>query len=172
MFVGQQRAGSGALDYRELCGLCGVPLGSYLDEMPCPHWFVAQGWRGFRFVWLARVFEVFDLGALIGHLRKLANEGGGDAGNGAAYRKWTENGVTHEVINWRKRSWAFSHETSAVGPGGEVSRFELATCFDGALIEKGLVELDRAERIVRLTPSVRRRRKVDTGQAAAFSTVA
>ena len=54
------------------CVLCGTALNSYLDELPCPHWFLVPGWRGFRNRTLAPVFELFDLAQLVDYLKIAA----------------------------------------------------------------------------------------------------
>ena len=75
------------------CALCGMALDSYLDEVPCPHWFVVPGWRGFRSDKLAKVFEVFDLHTVTQYLRVFAESR--PAGDEApAYQERVEEGAT------------------------------------------------------------------------------
>ncbi|RZA35513.1 MAG: hypothetical protein EOP92_10070, partial [Lysobacteraceae bacterium] len=114
------------------CVLCGTALNSYLDELPCPHWFLVPGWRGFRNRTLARVFELFDLARLVDYLRiAAASRHAGE--QGIPWRQGEADGVVGILIPWGRRSWEFSYDQRDIGPDGRVRRFVLAISYDEAL---------------------------------------
>ena len=126
------------------CVLCGTALNTYLDELPCPHWFLVPGWRGFRNRTLAQVFELFDLVQLVDYLKIAAGaRQAGDPG-----------------IPWR-RGWEFSYDQRDIGPDGRVRRFVLAIRYDEVLVDQAQIAVGDGRVVV--TPLVQRRRKVAPG---------
>lgn len=142
---------------RDHCALCSASLDSVLDEVPCPHWFVTPGWRGFRIDRLTPVFEVFDMHAVIDFLRVLAASGR-PRDNPVPYRTWVEEGSTRVAIDWRRRGWLFEYDGHA-GAVAPVQHFLLTTFFDGALMEHARIEFGQRERTVTVTTLVSRRRE-------------
>ena len=136
---------------RKHCVLCGTALNTYLDELPCPHWFLAPGWRGFRNRTLARVFELFGLAQLFDYLRIAAGD--------AAWRRRERDGAVDVDIAWGRRDWGFSYEQRDAGPDGRVRRFVLAIRYDGALVDKAQIALAE-DGEVEVKPLVQRRRPV------------
>lgn len=148
------------------CVLCGMALNSYLDELPCPHWFLVPGWRGFRNRTLARVFELFDLARLVDYLRIAAASGqaaGHAAGQGIPWRRAEADGVVGVAIPWGRRAWEFSYDQRDIGPDGRVRRFVLGIRYDEALVDMAQITLGGADGQVIVKPLVQRRRVVAPG---------
>ena len=148
------------------CALCGTALNSYLDELPCPHWFLVPGWRGFRNQTLARVFELFDLVRLVDYLRIAAASGqaAGHAGEqGIPWRQGEAEGVVGIAIPWGRRGWEFSYDQCDIGPDGRVRRFVLAIRYDEALVDKAQITVGGSDGRVVVKPLVQRRRAVAPG---------
>lgn len=141
------------------CVLCGTALNTYLDELPCPHWFLVPGWRGFRNRTLARVFEVFDLARLVDYL-KIAAASGPAGEHGIPWRRGECDGVIGIAISWGRRGWEFSYDQRDIGPDGRVRRFVLAIRYDEALVDKAQITVAGDDGRVVVTPLVQRRRVV------------
>ncbi len=139
------------------CVLCGTALNSHLDELPCPHWFLAPGWRGFRNRTLARVFELYDLAQVLDYLRIAAA-----SGQSPPWRRREIGGVVEVHIAWGRRDWEFSYEQRDAAPDGTVRRFMLAIRYDGALVDKAQIAL-AGDGQVSVKPLVQRRRAVAPG---------
>ncbi len=142
---------------RDHCALCRTTLESVLREVPCPHWFVTPGPRGFRIERLIPVFEIFDVDAIIDFLRILASSAR-IREFALPFRQWQDDTIKRSAINWRNRGWLFEQHVSPCGAPGDPAQFVLSTFFDGALMEKARVELDPRERTVIVTVLVSRRR--------------
>ena len=144
---------------RNHCVLCGAALNSYLDELPCPHWFLVPGWRGFRNRTLARVFELFDLAQLVDYL-KIAAASRHAGEQGIPWRLGEVEGSVGIAIPWGRRRWEFSYDQRDIGPDGRVRRFLLAIRYDEALVDQAQITLagDRGQVVVK--PLVQRRRAV------------
>ena len=141
------------------CVLCGAALNSYLDELPCPHWFLVPGWRGFRNRALAPVFELFDLARLVDYLRIAAAPG--HAGEqGIPWRSGDADGVVGIAIPWGRRAWEFSYDQRDIGPDGRVRRFVLGIRYDEALVDQAQITLGGGDGRVVVKPLVQRRRAV------------
>lgn len=143
------------------CVLCGTALNSYLDELPCPHWFLVPGWRGFRNRTLARVFELFDLAQLVDYLKIAAS--GNEEGHGIPWRRGEPDGVVGIAIPWGRRGWEFSYDQRDIGCDGRVRRFVLAIRYDEALVDKAQITVGGADGRVAVKPLVQRRRAVAPG---------
>lgn len=142
------------------CVLCGTALNTYLDELPCPHWFLVPGWRGFRNRTLAQVFELFDLVQLVDYLKIAA--GARQAGDpGIPWRRGERDGVVGIAIGWGRRGWEFSYDQRDIGPDGRVRRFVLAIRYDEVLVDQAQIAVGDGRVVV--TPLVQRRRKVAPG---------
>jgi hypothetical protein len=137
------------------CVLCDASLDTVLEEVPCLHWFVTPGRRGFRIDRLAPVFEIFELDAAIAYLQICAGAEPGRA-HLPVQRIWTEDGVTRVAIHWRRRQWLFEYEGGA-GPAGTVRRFELTMLFEDVVMERARIELGQSERKVVVTTLAKRR---------------
>ena len=151
---------------RDHCALCRASLDSVLREVPCPHWFVTPGPRGFRIERLIPVFEVFDMDAVISFLRILAATGR-PREHALAYRAWQDGAIKCTAINWRNRGWLFEQDTQEADASGAVEQIVLSTFLDGELMEKAKVELDQRERRVVVTTFVSRRREPSAAMARA-----
>jgi hypothetical protein len=141
------------------CVLCGTALNSHLDELPCPHWFLMPGSRGFRNRKLAPVFELYDLVRLVEYL-KIAAASGPVGERGIPWRPGETDGVVGIAIPWGRRRWAFSYDQRDIGPDGRVRRFELAISYDEALVDKAQITVDPDHGRVAVKPLVQRRRAV------------
>jgi hypothetical protein len=147
---------------RNHCVLCGTALNSYLDELPCPHWFLVPGWRGFRNRTLAPVFELFDLAQLVDYL-KIAAASRHAGEQGIPWRPGGAEGVVDIAIPWGRRGWEFSYDQRDIGPDGRVRRFLLAIRYDEALVDQAQITLAGEDGRVVVKPLVQRRRAVAPG---------
>jgi hypothetical protein len=141
------------------CVLCGTALNSYLDELPCPHWFLAPGWRGFRNRTLARVFELFDMAQLVDYL-KIAADARQAGEHGIPWLRGDAEGVVGIAIPWGRRAWEFSYDQRDIGADGRVRRFLLAIRYDEALVDQAQITLAGDGGRVLVKPLVQRRRAV------------
>lgn len=147
---------------RNHCVLCGTALNSYLDELPCPHWFLVPGWRGFRNRTLAPVFELFDLAQLVDYL-KIAAASRHAGEQGIPWRPGEAEGSVGIVIPWGRRGWEFSYDQRDIGPDGRVRRFLLAIRYDEALVDQAQITLAGEDGRVVVKPLIQRRRAVAPG---------
>lgn len=141
------------------CALCGVPIATWLDEIACPHWFLAHGKVGLRPEKLAAVFESYEPPAVIDYLRLVVEHGRAPGGR-PSWREWEDDDGWHVRIAWRLRTWQFSFMTEAHASAHVVHSFLLSTFYRDALVDQGRIELlDGAQR-VRFTPIVQHGRAV------------
>ena len=141
------------------CALCGASLSSVLAEVPCVHWFVTPGARGFRIARLAPVFEMFERDVIISFLRVFAGSARIRAG-APAYREWVTNGVTTISIRWQRRAWLFEFDKLRDHLNPAVSDFDLTLFYDDIVMEKAYIKLVQRERSVEVTTTVMRQRQL------------
>lgn len=82
------------------CALCGADLTSYLDEVPCPHWFITSGHRAFSERHLRSVFRVYEVPFVIEYLKLVCTF------DRVGRRDFTATAFTWS-ISWRSRRWIF-----------------------------------------------------------------
>lgn len=117
---------SGASSCRQ-CALCGTSVVNYLDEMPCPHWFITTGHRAFSERHLRKVFDVYGVPFVIEYLRLVCT-----------FDRVKHRDVTATPsgwsIGWRDRRWIFEATTdrgasvqlSLFNAGRNVGSWEIA----------------------------------------------
>lgn len=130
---------------RDHCVLCDTSLATVLAQVPCPHWFITPGSRGFRIARLLPVFEVFDVGAVIEYLRIFASAD--RQHEGAACHEERVDGGSRIAITWRRRGWLFE----PAGPGEPDEAFVLTMLLDGKVMERARIALCPRERTVVMT---------------------
>ena len=143
----------------DLCALCGVPIATWLDEIACPHWFLAHGRVGLRPEKLAAVFECYEPPVVIDYLLLVAEHGRAASGR-PSWHEWDDDDGWHVRIAWRLRTWQFSFVTAPRAPEHVVRGFLLSTFYRDARVALGRIDLlDGAQR-VRFTPLVQHGRAV------------
>jgi hypothetical protein len=140
------------------CALCGTPIPGWLDEIACPHWFLAHGKVGLHPAKLAAVFEAFEPLPVVDYLRLVAARGRGPAGRPAC-RDWEDGEGRHIQMDWRLRSWQFSFP-AGLPSHGAIRSFVLTTFYRDALVAQGRIELLDGATRVRFTPLVEQGRPV------------
>lgn len=97
------------------CALCGTHLTSYLDEVPCPHWFITTGHRAFNERHLRSIFDVYRVPFVIEYLKLVCKyDRVGQREVTATPSGWS--------LGWRGRRWIFE-ELSGRTPGFQLSLF-------------------------------------------------
>jgi len=90
-------------DVERMCVLCHMPLQAYRDDVPCLHWLLLSGRRGFSATDLRRVFDQFDVRMAVDYLRTVAMAD-------RSARSSFERCDAGYVIRWRRRQWVFARE--------------------------------------------------------------
>lgn len=123
------------------CPLCRATLSTFLAELPCPHWFLIHGARGFRLDKLAQTFALYEPQAVMEYLRIVAEF---DTTRSDGLAPYTESlsGAQREVtLHWRDRTWVFGHAIQGAADSASITSFTLSVYFRSELVGKDLIEL-------------------------------
>lgn len=138
------------------CPLCGAALQSVLEEVPCLHWFVTPGARGYRIDRLAPVLEIFELDAIIAFLSVYAATSAVRA-KPPVYQRSVAGDVVTVSISCLRRGWIFEYARTE-NMDNAVAVFDLSLLHDQILMEKASIVRGKNDRRVTIFPMAKRRR--------------